>query len=233
MPSIRNQKAAVEFANRLYAVWPGFRPTQALYLDFEGSGSDERILSLFWPHLPKRDRFRMLWRGWNDLGMDQRGLAEVLDRLTCNHTTVPWIVVFSGGQPIPDEQLRFKRQFGDTWFPNAEWINLHWLLRNCQAMRSQVRQTAWAHHRSDRKQTRLSLENLEYEFGIVRPVSLRSHTNIYADGMAGAMSPLESEQNAYVGDGEDSEEFELLEGYCYQDVESMFRIARRCARLAE
>ena len=233
LPPIRNERAAVAFATQLFKVWPGFAPTRTMYLDFEGSGSDEQILSLFWPRLKKSDRFEMLWRGWDDQGMDSDSLANVLNILDCDHRAVEWIGVFSAGQPIPDEQLRFEHQFGGGWFPNAEWVNFHWLLRNCRPLRRQVTSTAWARNLKDKSQIRLSLENLEYEFGIVRPVTLRSHSNVYADGRQGGMSPLESEQTAYHGEGESAEEFELLEHYCYMDVESLFRIARRCSRLAE
>ena len=36
-----NEPAALNFAENLFAVWPDFRPTKALYLDLEGGGGGD------------------------------------------------------------------------------------------------------------------------------------------------------------------------------------------------
>jgi hypothetical protein len=55
-----------DFAVDLFRSYPKFRPTRALCLDFEGDGSHERILGLFWPQRAGPDRFALLWRWLGD-----------------------------------------------------------------------------------------------------------------------------------------------------------------------
>lgn len=213
----------------MFALWPDLRPTRALYIDFEGSGSgDERIMSIYWPQLAGSDRFRMLWRGSATSDLSSDSLESTLRDLSCNPSRLEWVVVFSAGQPVPEEQTRFEAVFGNDWFPKAEWVNLHFAMRKSTITRS-VRSTAWAKHVKDKKRIRYGLENLEYQFGYVRPRELRSHEYRHKDGTVGLMKVLETEQDAF-NSGKGIGEFETLVDYCQYDVESMFRIARWCEK---
>ena len=80
MPKVIDERAAKLFAKTLFSLWPNFRPTRALYLDFEGGGSgDERILSVYWPQLVGTERFEMLWRGWSNAPLTPDSLEQLLD----------------------------------------------------------------------------------------------------------------------------------------------------------
>jgi len=225
---VKNQTAALNFAENLFAVWPDFRPTKALYLDLEGGGGgNEHILSLYWPQLAGDDRFSMLWRGWPSKPMEPDSLDRVLDGLSCNQDNLEWLVVFSGGQLNPTEQERFESVFGSGWFPRASWVNLHYPMRQSRLIKQAVREEKWAVRRKDRRRVPYSLENLEYQFGYVRPSRLRAHENIYADGDPGECKILETEQNAFEANTQ-MRGFEVIAEYCSWDVQTMFRIARWC-----
>lgn len=129
--------------------------------------------------------------------------------------------------------------------PAAEWINLHSVLRRCwqteraitrRALRT-VRQggrrrSPARRPRDDEKQVRKSLEALEFEFGLKRPVELRRHGNIYSDGSKGLMKILETEKALLDGNA-DEDQIDALVDYCTWDVRSMFKIARACQKLVD
>jgi hypothetical protein len=232
--SIREAGARVHFANRLFADYPSFKPTRALYLDFEGSFQSERILSLYWPQLAGDSRFRILWRGLEDTGrgMNPEGLAGVLEELECEPGAVEWVVVFSAGMDRPEERDRFEVVFGAEVLAGAQWVNLHTVLRRCWQMKRAITQRAYVRFTKDAKQVRKSLEALEFEFGLRRPPGLRRHTNTYADGSEGLMNILEFEQALFDEDATE-EQVETLLSYCEWDVRSMFKIARQCGKLLD
>ncbi len=146
-----NLDAATDFAKKTFAKWPSFNPTRALYLDFEGSGTgrDERILSLYWPQLSSRERFHMLWRG--DETMDTTSLLTKLNTLGCEPNKLKHIVVFSGGDPVSDEQQRFEEFFGKHVFPDASWVNIHLTMRQSSKLGRSIRKTAWSKPKKEQK----------------------------------------------------------------------------------
>ena len=223
-----------EFARQLFNSYPGFKSTRALYLDFEGGGGFERILSLFWPQKPGPQRFGLLWRVLADqsLGLDNAGLERLLELFDCHRELLEWVVVFSGGPDRPDEMDRFERVFGGSYFPRATWINLHRVLRDCWRLKRAIREHSFVWFSGDQKRIRYSLEALEWEFGLRRPPNLRSHSNSYCDGTTGQMNILELEQKAFMGDASEDEVDAIL-AYCKWDVSSMFRIARQCEKLID
>jgi hypothetical protein len=217
------------FAGVLFSAYPDFRPTRALYLDFEGSLGNERILSLFWPRKLGADRLRLLWRGSEHLTLGKAGLVGTLDELGCDPDSLGYLVVFSGGVTTPDEKVRFEEVFGTGFFSEATWINLHEVLRECPEMMRAIRarRHCWF---TEETRVRYSLENLEREFGIYRPVDLRSHSHSYGDGSKGLMNVLELV--AQVVSGKATEvQAALLTSYCLMDVSSMFKICRACQNL--
>ena len=231
MPKVASDAVLRSFSERLFALHPGFRPTRALYLDFEGSENNERILSLFWPQRAGDDRFRMLWRGISDdYALDAEGLSGVLAEFDCDPKLLRWVVVFSGGILVPEEQTRFEAQFGSEIFPAAEWVNLHLAIRICPPMARSIREHKNVWFTKNQTMVRKSLEALELEFGLQRPPAMRSRSHSYADGLEGEMGILELEARL-VGGRATEQEADLLAKYCEWDVRSMFQIARKCERL--
>lgn len=96
-------------------------------------------------------------------------------------------------------------------------------------MRTAIRAHRNVVFHSDRTQVRRSLEALEWEFGIFRTPEIRGHNYIYSDGVSGEMHPLQSASD-YAAGLLGEEEMEWFEAYCRQDVESMFKISRKCDR---
>jgi hypothetical protein len=231
MPGVYKQSAVLDYAKTLFNLHPMFKPTQSLYIDFEGGGSesDERILSVYWPQLAGDERFAMLWRGWAYAQLNADTLVNMLKSMRCDPDRLKWITVFSGGTDIADEQVRFESRFGPDIFPQAIWVNLHKVMRRSNGLRQFVRQAGWARSTKGEQRATNSLENLEYQFGYVRPQQLRSHDYQHADGTVGSMHVLDAEQNAYQT-GSNLVEHESLVDYCRWDVESMFRIARWCEK---
>ena len=219
-------RAASDFAAKMFTKWPKFKPTCALYIDFEGSGTehDERILSMYWPQLPSRKRFHMLWRGHN--AMDVNSLLTELKKLRCDPDKLEHIVVFSGGKLKSDEQERFEEFFGKQIFPAATWVNMHLTMRSSKPLRKSVRKSAWSKPKKNKKLIPNNLENLEHQFGYKRAPELRSHDNEYQDGSNGQMTVLKMEQQAFASKSLNG--FKTLKEYCEWDVQSMFRIARWC-----
>jgi hypothetical protein len=74
-----------------------------------------------------------------------------------------------------------------------------------------------------------SLEALELEFGIERPVAIRSRGHDYADGDTGEMAPLVYEQLEYRRKATQRQKADL-ELYCRYDVQSLYKISRECTR---
>lgn len=218
-----DREAAQAFARNIFRVHPDLHSKHALYLDFEGSENFERILSVYWPH---RYRFDILWRGYSNAPLTRNSLATMLSKLGCDEESIRWVIVFSAGYPVSKEQLRFESTFGDDWFPNAKWVNLHYFVRH-SPLRAAIKRTGWAKRIKDKKQILCSLENLEYQFGFVRPLQLRSHSNIYSDGNIGRMRVLEQEQKMFSLGLDVSSNPDLID-YCQWDVESMYELLKYC-----
>lgn len=239
MPRYPNPYAVADYGRKLFDMYPGFRHTRALCLDLEGGGSgDERVLSLFWPQKQGKQRFNMIWRGEPVESLDRAGLEYALNKLDCDPAALGWVCVFSGGDPEPQEKERFELFFGDDWFPNAQWVNLHLVVRRCQLLMKAVRDHPWAYRMGNKKLAGYSLENLEYQFGIVRPVDLRSHSHRYVDGTVGEMKVLDLEQRIFssVGDFEDmydsiEDDYDRLRDYCEWDVRSLFQVAKAASQV--
>ena len=220
----------IEFAETLFNLYPTFIPTQALYLDLEGNGSgSEDILSFFWPVLPGDQRFSWIQR--SDSSTIDVAKFEAQIKLI-GAARAKWIVVFSGGQKLPDERERLVALLGKDPFPASDWINLHYAVRECRGIKSSIRENRNVWYEKDRSRVRYSLEALEWEFGIERPIELRSHSYRYRDlgGEPGLMEVLVSVQQANAGLSTEEEEM-YLRKYCEADVNSMYEIAYTCEQL--
>jgi len=227
---LKANKSRLAFANALFSAVPEFRPTRALYLDFEGSGAgDEGLLSLFWPWNAGPERFQWIWKPDLHEQMDPAQLKGVMSDLGCDARSLEWVVVFSGGKDVAEEQERFETTFGHRALPLARWVNLHRIVTMSTVTKRAIRDARNVWHTGE-KRTRYSLEALEYEFNIRRPPELRSHSNSYADGRPGLMNVLTS-VSAVMRETADQLEEENLHQYCVQDVRSMFDIARASQKL--
>ena len=218
------------FAEQLFELNPTLLPTQALYLDLEGSGGRaEDILSLYWPRLPGHRRFSWLVRTPAS-EIHQGELRDLVEKIGAEKPK--WIVVFSGGQALPDERVRVTDLLGQDPFPESEWINLHYALRRCRDMRSAIREHRHVWNTRNRSLVGYSLEALEWEFDIVRPRNLRGHNNGYRDldGESGEMEVLATAKRVIEGSATEDEELSLRR-YCESDVRNMYRIARSCEQL--
>lgn len=218
------------YAEALFKLHPTFIPTQALYLDLEGSGEgSEEILSVYWPFLPTNQRFSWLKRTATT-EIDLLGINELIQRIGAGRAK--WVVVFSAGQPSPAERDRVADLLGKDPFPDAEWVNLHYVLRQSRDIRTSIREHRYVWHHTDQSRVRYSLEALELEFDIVRSTSLRSHNNRYRDlnGQPGEMEVLAIAQRVREGSSAKDEEWSLRE-YCEADVRNMWEIANTCERL--
>jgi len=229
MPDIVNTSAAQNYSKNLFEMHPNYRPTQSLFIDFEGSRGHERILSLYWPQLAGDLRFELLWRGWGDADLTTACLTELLMEMSCDPSRLKWITVFSGGEEQPNERLRFEDLFGSDFFPQAEWVDLHRVMRNSWMLRRAVRAARWARSTIGEQRAVNNLENLEYQFGYVRPRGIRGHNYQHDDGTSGGMHVLDREQELYSNSANLFDDQELID-YCRWDVETMFRITRWCEK---
>jgi hypothetical protein len=223
-------EATKSFAESLFRLYPTLIPTQALYLDLEGSGKgSEYILSVYWPYLSRELRFSWLQRT-DTIVIDAKMFNDLLERIKAE--SPKWIVVFSGGQAAPDERNRIVELLSEDPFPDAEWINLHYAFRDSGEIKRSVRehQYIWVPGRIN--PIMYSLEALELEFGIVRPTRIRGHGNCYRDidGKGGEMEVLTVAQRVRGGLASEDEVLALRE-YCEADVKNMFQIARASERL--
>lgn len=220
----------IQFAETLFDLHPDFIPTQALYLDLEGrKNGSEDIVSMYWPVLPGAERFSWIKRSQtSDIGVNEMELHVQ----SIKATDAKWIVVYSGGQELPDERSRVVDLLGHDPFPNSGWINLLYVVQQCREMRRSITEHRNVWHGADRIQVRNSLEALEWEFGIERPINIRSHSNCYRDlnGNRGEMQVLATAQRLISGSGTEEEEQSLRE-YCEADVRSMFEIAYTAEKL--
>jgi hypothetical protein len=142
------------------------------------------------------------------------------------------VVVFAVKDQTPDasdERERLKSLFGEDPFPDATWVNLHYVIKKCDEMQASIDDHRNVWFTKDRKQTRRSLEALEWEFGIARDPEIRSHSYSYVDGRQGGMHVLETITRHLSGEAA-SVESRALERYCRADVESMFKISRDCEK---
>ena len=222
--------ANLKFAETLFGIHPDFIPTQALYLDLEGrQHGSEDILSFFWPVLPGEQRFSWITRT-NSSNID---LADVETHLQSIGATRPqWIAVYSGGGQFPDEQVRLAEVLGRDPFPESKWINLLFVVQQCDEIKKSITEHRNVWYGADRIQVRNSLEALEWEFGIERSINLRSHSNRYSDlsGEAGLMEVLATAQRSISGMATKEDE-ENLRKYCEADVKNMYEIAYTCEQL--
>lgn len=225
-----NQDPRVRFAETLFGIYPEFLPTQALYLDLEGrSSGPQDILSCYWPVLSGSKRFSWI-RRTNSSEIDLASVEAHLEEIGA--AGAKWIVVYSAGQLLPDERDRVIGMLGQDPFPDGEWINLLHVVQRCTEMRGSIREHGYAWYERDQTRIRNSLEALEWEFSIKRPVSLRSHSYRYKDldGGAGSMEVLSTARRSMEGSAEEEEET-ALRAYCEADVKHMFEIANASEHL--
>lgn len=218
------------FAENLFELHPTLLPTQALYLDLEGRGGGaEEILSLYWPRLPGPQRFSWLIRTSSSV-IDQDGFRDLVQRIGAE--TPKWVVVFSPGLSSPEERTRVVALLDQDPFPESEWINLHYSLRRCGAIKTAIREHRYVWNTRNRSLVGYSLEALEWEFGIMRPRNLRGHNNAYHDleGESGEMEPLATAKKVIEGSATEEEETSLRQ-YCEADVRNMYQIVRSCEQL--
>ena len=237
---ISQPEAQCNYAKTLKKYYPDFIPTQALYLDFEGGGKgNEVILSAFWPQRRGSERFHCVRRQDASRYLDPTQWSEIEDLISYRNDQLQSVVVFSGVTDAqrrePDEQGRLREWLGHDPLSSIEWVNLHRpLMRRGGASLAKeyirrhplVRKPA-----GDGGEGRIeySLENLESLFTVFRATDLRSHGDFYSDGTLGDFGVLTIETQVVRGNAEDGEQ-DRLERYCRQDVESMFKIARRCKK---
>ena len=213
-----------QFAETLFGLHPDFIPTQGLYLDLEGNGSgSENILSFYWPARPAADRFSWMKRS-ESFNIGHVEMEAHLDSIGASRAR--WIVVYSAGQESPDERGRLIELLGRDPFPEGSWINLLYVVQQCMAIKSSIREHRYVWYGKDQVRARYSLEALEWEFGIERSVGIRSHSNRYSDldGGSGQMEVLATAQRSISASATEEEERSLRE-YCEADVENMFEVA--------
>jgi hypothetical protein len=229
MTRITVAQSQMAFAEALFRAYPAFQPTRALFIDFEGSGVIEEVLSLYWPQNRGTNRFRWIWRGADSDALTSKQLLDSLGDLGCDARTLEWAVVFSGGVNISDEQTRFKEVFGPRLLSSVKWINLHKVLRDSTKTKRRIRESRNVWFTGERR-VRYSLEALEREFNIERTPDIRSHSNSYRDRKSGHMNVLTSIRNSNAGAADGVEQNALFR-YCRQDVRSMFDISRASQKL--
>ncbi|MDA1276441.1 MAG: hypothetical protein O2960_20680 [Verrucomicrobia bacterium] len=214
----------IRFAETLFNLHPTFIPTQALYLDLEGRKNGmEDVLSLYWPVLPGKQRFSWIKRTESSeikfpvLGAHLESTGAVAAK---------WIVVYSGGGENPDERERLVDLLDKNPFPNSEWINMLNVVQHCRELTQSIRDHRHVWYGRDQIRVRYSLEALEWEFGIERPISIRSHSNRYRDldGEFGRMEVLSATKGSITGTATKDEERSLRD-YCKADVRNMYEIA--------
>ena len=219
-----------QFAETLFSLHPEFLPTQGLYLDLEGNGSgSEHIVSFYWPTLRSGKRFSWLKKS----GEANIGPAEMKTHLdSIGASRARWIVVYSAGQESPDERERLIGLLGGDPFPKSSWINLLYVVQQRKDMKRSITEHRNVWYGADRIQVRNSLEALEWEFGIERPINIRSHSNCYRDldGGHGDMQVLATAQRS-ISESATEEEEQSLREYCEADVRSMFEIAYTSEKL--
>jgi len=220
-----SQDPKAQFAEVLFGIYPEFIPTQALYLDLEGRGGGQQdILSFYWPLLSGSARFSWL-RRTNASGIDLTSLEVHLEEIDAAETK--WVVVYSAGQKLPDERDRVIDMFGEDPFAESEWINLLHVVQRSAEIRRSIREHGYVWYGNDKSRIRNSLEALEWEFGIKRPASLRSHSYRYKDlnGQAGSMEVLSTARRSIDGSANEGDET-ALRAYCEADVKNMFEISK-------
>ena len=214
----------IQFAKKLFDLYPDFIPTQALYIDLEGrKNGSEDLLSFFRPALPGPTRFSWITRSETS-EIDLKAMKTHLDSIGA--TTPKWIVVYSGGQASPDERSRVTDLLGRDPFPDSEWVNLLHVVQQCPATKGSIRDHRHVWFAADRIRVRYSLEALEWEFGIERSIEIRSHSNRYRDlnGGPGQMEVLSTANRVIQGTASGDEELRLRR-YCESDVKSMYEIS--------
>ena len=213
-----------QFAATLFGLYPDFLPTQGLYLDLEGNGSgSENILSFYWPALPGARRFSWMRRS-ESTDISYAEIRTHIDSIGASRAR--WIVVYSAGQESPDERERLIGLLGQDLFPGSSWINLLHVTQQSRRIKSSIREHRNVWYARDQVRVRYSLEALEWEFGIERPVNIRSHSYRYRDldGGCGHMEVLATAQRS-MSESATEEEEQSLRDYCEADVKNMFQVA--------
>ena len=193
-------------------------------MDLEGrKRGSEDIVSFYRPALSGPVRFSWITRPETS-GIDLNAVKAHLDSI--GMIDPKWIVVYSAGQSSPDERLRVIDLLGQDPFPDSEWINLLHIVQQCPEIKRLIRDHRHVWYGTDQIRVRYSLEALEWEFGIERPIELRSHSNRYRDldGAAGNMEVLSVANRLIQGTASEDEEI-CLRGYCESDVKSMYEIS--------
>ena len=236
MTTTRAQRA---FAKEVFERFPSFDPEKSLYLDFEGTGTQESALNLYWPVAPERDRFQLLLPRRGKTSLDPVCLEQALRRWKLTPRAVRHVVVFSGSaevggtltQNMLKEEERLWNWAGREVFPKADWVSLWVVLRRCGPMKESIRKGQWVRS-TKRSGADYSQEALEWEFGLQRPERIRSHSKVYRHprpGSTGSFSPL-SAINAAQLEG-DRTAAHLLKEYCRWDVEALYTISSSCRSL--
>lgn len=227
------------FAAELFKRFPMFDHDKCLYLDFEGTGSVETALNLFWPMAVRSSRFRLLLPPRGELSLSPSELDRALEQWGLDPRHLPYVVVFSGSADVGTsltqctlkEEERLWNWAGRNMFPSANWVSMWVVLRRCSAMKDSIRDHGWV--RSTKKSSaEYSQEALEWEFGLQRPERIRSHSKMYAhprSGETGCFSPLSALQDVQLRGSKVA--LEKVMEYCRWDVEALFQIASICTSL--
>ena len=219
--------AQTALAHKLFELYPTFLPTRSLYLDLEGSGRGiESIASFYWPRNSGSSRFT--WAVRSPMKpLDTSDVQAAIQSLGLSGVEPRWVVVYSQGRYCAHERDRVVDLLGADPWPKAEWVNLLHAFQECREMTDLIREHRHVKYFSDKTQIRRSLESLEWEFGIIRPPSIRSHNNRYSDGQIGGMRVLDLAAK-YIAGSANKTQANTLAYYCRQDVASMQLIARAC-----
>ncbi len=227
------RNAAAEYCRLLHERHGPIVPDTALYLDFEGNGSgQEYVLSLFWKGARQRPRLHLI-RPASGRWLAGANVHRAFRRLGCYDLGVHAVVVFSasedgtGPDGSPDERRRLLDLMdGDPFGDGVQWVNLWAPMRRSRRMRELIRRRRFSKPEGHRLPDN-SLENLENAFGIERPARLASLGRRYKDAREGRIQPLTLAQRVATRTASDAE-IRTLREYCRWDVESLYRIVRRC-----
>jgi hypothetical protein len=221
--------AQVAFAQKMFELYESFLPTRALYVDLEGSGGGiESIASFYWPQNSRSERFTWSVRTPTD-PISMSDIQATVADLGLVGSEPGWVVTYAQGRYASEERERIIELLGGDPWPNAVWVNLLHVFQECPEMTRSIKEHRNVRFKRDRTRIRRSLESLEWEFGIVRDPSIRSHSNQYSDGAEGEISVL-SLAKQFIQETISQNDLSSLENYCRQDVESMLKISRMCER---
>ena len=229
MPRKLNQSQNA-LAKRIRTIYPNFRATRALYIDLEGWRNQNTAVSMYWPMNAGPKRFSFAIASAKNEMLQAHHLETCLRELGNGAENPEHIVVYSGGGQDPDEKHRLVASIQYDPWPDTEWVNLLYAVRQTRQMTKSITASRYAIKKENIK-AKNSLENLEREFGIKRNPEHRAFNNTYADGLKGTMQVtklIRKFQNQQIS----NTEYKALIEYCRLDVKSMFDIARACEKYA-